>query len=92
MTRISKITLVAAALVVSMAALPAFAQDQAVTAPTTGSHIDPNARPVMLPAVEAGGAIEAAKAVPIDASEAHAAARPQIEEVDASAWLPSETK
>jgi len=85
-TRLSKIAFAAAAaLGASMAAFPAFAQDQA--APTTGSHIDPNARPVMLPTIDAGGAIEAAKAVPIDASEARVQ-RPQIDEVDAAEWLP----
>ena len=88
-TRVSKLVYAfaaAAALSASMAAFPAFAQDQAV-APTTGSHIDPNARPQMLAPIQVGGAIEAAKAVPLDASEARVA-RPQIEEVDAAEWLP----
>ena len=90
MTHFSRLSyaFAAAAALASMSALPAFAQDQAVVAPTTGSHIDPNARPVMLPTVDAGGAIEAAKAVPLDASEARVD-RPQIEEVDAAEWLPT---
>ena len=78
--------LFAAALSVGMLALPAMAQDQ--VAPTTGSHIDPSARPVMLPTIQAGGAIEAAKAVPLDANEARVE-RPQISEVDAGEWLPA---
>jgi len=77
-----------AALSFGLAALPALAQEEAV--PTTGSHIDPNARPVMLPTINAGGAIEAAKAVPIEANEARVN-RPQIGEVDAAEWLPAET-
>jgi spermidine/putrescine-binding protein len=89
-TRLSKLSYAfaaAAALAASMAAFPAFAQDQTVVAPTTGSHIDPNARPQMLAPIQVGGAIEVAKAVPLDASEARVA-RPQIEEVDAAEWLP----
>jgi len=88
MTRFPRISVfaAAAALAVGMLALPAIAQDQ--IAPTTGSHIDPNARPVMLPTIEAGGAIEAAKAVPVEASEARVQ-RPQIGEVDAAEWLPT---
>ena len=91
-TRLSKIGYAfaaAAALATSMVAFPAFAQDQTVVAPTTGSHIDPNARPVMLPTIDAGGAIEAARVVPLDANEARATDRPQIEEVDAAEWLPA---
>ena len=88
MTRISKITFVAAALVASMATFPAAAQDETTRAPSTGSRIDPNAKPVMLPAVQAGGAIEAARAVALDASEARVD-RPQIREVDAAEWLPA---
>ena len=89
-TRLSKFGCafaVAAAPAASLAAFPAFAQEQA--APTTGSHIDPNARPVMLPTIQAGGAIEAAKAVPVEASEARVQ-RPQITEVDAGEWLPAD--
>ena len=88
MTRISKITFAAAALVASVAAFPAAAQDETSRAPSTGSRIDPNAKPVMLPVVQAGGAIEAAKTVPLDASEPRVD-RPQIGEVDAAEWLPA---
>jgi hypothetical protein len=89
MTRISKITFVAAALVASMATFPAAAQDETTRAPAvTGSRIDPNAKPVMLPTILAGGAIEAARAVPLDANEARVD-RPQIGEVDAAEWLPA---
>lgn len=88
MTRISKITFAAAALVVSMAAFAAAPQDETAPAPSTGSRIDPNAKPVMLPVVQAGGAIAAAKAVPLDASEARVD-RPQIGEVDVAEWLPA---
>lgn len=91
MTRISKIAFAAAALVASVAAFPAAAQDETARAPATGSRIDPNAKPVMLPTVLAGGAIEAAKTVPLDASEARVD-RPQIGEVDAGEWLPAAPK
>ena len=79
----------AAALGAAMAALPAVAQD-AVPA-TTGSHIDPSARAQLFDTIKVGGAVEAVKAVPLDASEAQLAQRPQIGEIDAADWLPAET-
>ena len=82
--------LFAAAAVLGLAAVPAAAQDKAERAPTTGSHIDPNARPVMLDPVYVGGATEAGRAVPLDASEKQAAERPAIAEVDAAQWLPAD--
>ena len=92
MTRVLTITRVlatAAALGLGMAALPAVAQD-AIVRSTTGSHIDPNARAQLLETIVVpGGAIDAARAVPIDASEAQAPARPQIDEIDAAQWLPT---
>ena len=90
MTRVLKITRILAA-AVTLAALPAVAQD--VVRSTTGSHIDPNARAQMLDTIVVpGGATEAARSVPLDASEAQVAARPQIEEIDAAQWLPSPTE
>ena len=90
MTRVLTITRMFAAVAavgLGLAALPAVAND---ATPTTGSHIDPNARPQMLETIIVpGGAIEAARAVPLDASEARAAQRPQIGEVDAAEWLPT---
>ena len=80
----------AVALSSGLATFSVTAQDAGVVTPTTGSHIDPNARPVMLPTIQAGGAIEAAKAVPIEASEARID-RPQIGEVDADEWLATDT-
>lgn len=88
MTRIPAIAFAAAAALCAGMAAPALAQDQAST-PTTGSHIDPSARPQMLSTITVGGATDAAKAVPIDANEARID-RPQIGEVDAGAWLPTE--
>jgi hypothetical protein len=92
MTRVLTITRVlttAAALGLGMMALPAVAQDTIVRS-TTGSHIDPNARAQLLDTIVVpGGAVDAARAVPIDASEAHAPARPQIDEIDAAQWLPT---
>jgi hypothetical protein len=92
MTRVHTITRIlatAAALGMGMAALSAAAQDTVVR-PTTGSHIDPNARAQMLETIVVpGGAIDAARAVPIDAREAQALARPQIDEIDAAQWLPT---
>ena len=79
----------AAALGAAVTALPAVAQD--VTPATTGSHIDPAARAQLFDTIKVGGAVEAAKAVPLDASEAKLAARPQIGEIDAADWLPTET-
>jgi hypothetical protein len=92
MTRVHTITRIlatAAALGLGMMALSAAAQDTVVRS-TTGSHIDPNARAQMLdPIVVGGGAIDAARAAPVDAIEARAPARPQIEEIDAAQWLPT---
>jgi hypothetical protein len=77
----------------SLGAVSAFAQDQIERAPTTGSHIDPKARPTVLETIVVpGGATEAGRAVPLDASEKTAAERPAIAEVDASQWLPDEAK
>ena len=76
-------------------AAPAFAQDQAQAAhaPTTGSHIDPNARATVLETIIVpGGATEAGRAVPLDTSEAQAAERPSIGEVDAAQWLPAKAE
>lgn len=80
----------AAALGAVMAALPAIAQD--VVPATTGSHIDPGARAQLFDTIKVGGAIEAAKAVPLDASEAKLAQRPQIGEIDADDWLPAKAR
>ena len=92
MTRVHTITRIlatAAALGLGMAALTASAQDTVVRS-TTGSHIDPNARAQMLETIVGpGGAIDAARAVPVDSSEGRAPARPQIEEIDAAQWLPA---
>ncbi len=86
---ITRILATAAALGLGMMALPAAAQD-AMVRPTTGSHIDPNARAQMLETIVVpGGAIDAARAVPMDVSEAHVPARPQIDEIDAAQWLPT---
>lgn len=79
----------AAALGAVVTALPAVAQD--VTPASTGSHIDPAARIQLFDTVKVGGAVEAAKAMPLDAGEAQLAARPQIGEIDAADWLPDET-
>ena len=79
----------AAAALGAVVSLPAVAQD--VTPATTGSHIDPAARVQLFDTVKVGGAVDAAKAVPLDASEAQLAARPQIGEIDATDWLPAET-
>jgi hypothetical protein len=77
----------AAALGAVIAALPAVAQDAVPS--TTGSHIDPSARAQLFDIIRVGGATEAAKAVPLDASEAQVAQRPQIGEIDAADWLPA---
>lgn len=85
------ITMFAALAVVgaSLTALPAVAQDQATErVPTTGSHIDPKARVQMMEPIMVGGATEAGRAVPLDASEKQAKDRPAIGEVDAAQWLP----
>jgi len=79
----------AAALGAAMAALPAVAQDAGATPATTGSHIDPSARAQLFDIIRVGGATEAAKAVPLDASEAQLAQHPQIGEIDAADWLPA---
>ena len=88
MTRIPAIAFAAAAALCAGMAAPALALDQAST-PTTGSHIDPAARPQMLPPVEVGGATEAAKSLPLDANEARID-HPRIGEVDAAEWLPQD--
>jgi len=80
----------AAAALGALVTLPALAQD--VTPATTGSHIDPAARVQLFDTVKVGGAVEAAKAMPLDAGEAQLAARPQIGEIDAADWLPAETQ
>ena len=78
-----------AAIGAALTAIPALAQDQDKTAatPTTGSHIDPKARAQMMDPIIVGGATEAGRAVPLDASEKQAAERPAIGEVDAAQWL-----
>ena len=89
MTRAQTITRILAT-AATLLAFSAAAQDAAVVRATTGSHIDPNARAQMLETIVVpGGAIDAARNAPIDASEAQAAARPQIEEIDAAQWLPA---
>ena len=71
-----------------LTALPAAAQDQTERAPPTGSHIAPKARVQMMEPIVVGGATEAGRAVPLDASEKQAKERPAIGEVDAAQWLP----
>ena len=87
MTRVQKITRILAT-AAALVAFSAAAEDAAVVRATTGSHIDPNARAQMLEPIYVGGATEAARAAPLDASEAQAPARPQIGEIDAAQWLP----